>query len=110
MIENFLAYLIPQAPQIVIGVIGLVLIQTRLKRSHPRAHLHATIGLTLLVVEGIIAALVLAILMSEYSPTDRVAFANKLSTVNLAAYVVTAAALAFLLAALLANREPIERR
>lgn len=110
MIENFLAYLIPQAPQIVIGVIGLVLIQTRLKRSHPRAHLHATIGLALLVVEGILAALAVAILTSEYSPRDGAVFANKLSRINLAGYVVTAAALSFLLAALLANREPIERR
>src|SRR5262245_41896248 len=106
MVEVILSSLIAGLPQIVIAGVGLVLVRTRLKRAHTRAYLYGNIVLAFLLVKSLWSVFTRAYIHAHIAQAqDRVDFANKLTMANLAAFVILMASLAFILAAILADRD-----
>jgi hypothetical protein len=105
-VEILLSSLITALPQIAIGTVGLMLIHTRLKRLHPRAYLYGTLGLALLLVNGLWSALTRTYIQAAFAAQNEhpVALANKTTMANLAGFVVLTGSLIFILVAVLADR------
>lgn len=107
-IQDFLAAFSGSLPQVVFAIVGLVLIRSRLRPSHPKACHHGTIGMTLILVNALWGALgrtwVLVVFAGETQ--DRMAVTNKLTVVGLVSFVLFSAALVFILVAILADRGP----
>ncbi len=110
IVANFLPHLFEQLPGIVIGTAGLILIHTRWKRAHPRAHLYGSIGLALLLVNGLWRALSRTYIHAAYDAQTltTVALVNKSTMANLTGFVVFTASLVFILVAILADRDSVK--
>jgi hypothetical protein len=105
LLEILLASFISSLPQIGIAIVGLVLIHTRLRRLHPRAHLFGTIGFALLLANALLGVAIRAYVPYAKHSYDPIAFANMLTTTNLISFVVLSASLVLILVALLADRD-----
>jgi hypothetical protein len=107
VVEIFLSNLITGLPQIGIASVGLILIQTRLKGFHPRAYRYGTIGLALLLVNGLWGVLSRTYIQaaSVAQTQHPVALANKITMVNLVGFVVLTGSLILILVAVLADRD-----
>lgn len=109
MIEIILSLLITTLPQIIIATVGLILVHNRLKRLHPRAYLHGSIGLALLLVNALWRVLSQAYFQAHIAQgQDRLALTNMLTMANLAGFVVLMGSWVFILVALLADRDLAE--
>jgi hypothetical protein len=105
-LEILLASLLSSLPQAGIAIVGLVLIHTRLRRLHLRAHLYGTIGLALLLANALLGVAIRAYIPYAQQSYEPVVFANMLSIANLISFVVLSASLVLILVALLAARDP----
>ena len=109
ILDVLLASLIPHMPQIAIAIVGLVLIHTRLKRLHPRAYIYGTVGLVLLLGNGLLGVATRAYIQANVRNFESgPAIASMLTKLNLASFVVLTLSLALILVALLADRSPVE--
>lgn len=94
-------------PQIAIAIVGLILIHTRLKPFYRRAYVHGTMGLSLLLANGLLGVATRAYIQANARNHDNaVAMANTVTMANFVGVVVLTAALLFILVALLADRSP----
>jgi hypothetical protein len=103
-----LAALIYNLPQIATAAIGLVLIHTKLRRLHPRAHLYGGIGFALLLASGLLSVatrVAIPYVRQSYEPA---AFAKALAITSLVGLVAFSASLILILVALLADRKPAD--
>ena len=105
-VEIFLSFLITSLPTIAIATVGLVLVHTRLRRSHPRAYRCGTAGLALLLVNGLGAVVAQTYIQAARAAQTQhpLALASKITMVGVAGFVVTTAALVLILVAVLADR------
>jgi len=106
-IEIFFSNLIGGLPQIAVAAVGLILIQTRLKRVHPRAYRYGSIGFVLLLASAIwgVFGRTYFLAASAAEPLNRVALANSITMVGLVGSIGLIAALIFILVAVLADRD-----
>lgn len=105
VLEILLISLIPNLPQIGIATAGLVVIHTRLRRTHPRAHLYGTIGFALVLANALLGVAFRAYIpyaRSWYGPT---VFAKMLTITNIVNLVVVGASLVLILIALISDRD-----
>lgn len=104
-LELFFSNLITGLPQIAIGAVGLLLVHTRLRRSHPKAYLYGTIGMTLLLANGLLGVLSRTYIQSAIAQAQHpISLANKTSMVSAAGYLISVISLVFILMALVADR------
>jgi hypothetical protein len=97
--------LVSSLPQIAIAIVGLVLIQTRLKRGHPRAYFYGNIGLVLLLAHGLLGVSTRAYIhVNARNYGNATDFANTLTIANFVGFIVLSLALILILAALVADR------
>lgn len=109
MTEILVTSLVSALPQIAIAIVGLILVHTRLKDYHRRAYLYGTIGLALMLVNGLWGALARTYTLTDAAQSlHPVALANKLSMANLISFVLLSASLVLLLAGLLADRDSVK--
>ncbi len=106
--EILLGALIVNLPQIATAAVGLVLIHTRLRRLHARAHLYGSIGFALLLANGLLGVAIRASIPYARQSYEPAAFAKALTVTNLVSLVVFSASLILILVALLADRKPAE--
>ncbi len=109
ILEVLIVSLISHLPQIAIGIVGLVLVHTRLKRFHPKAYFYGTMGLTLLLANGLLGVATRAYIRANSGNFDNGAdMVNMLTKVNLVSFVVLASSVVLILVALLADRGSAE--
>lgn len=107
IVAILLSSLFTALPHIVIAIVGLVLIQTRLKQVHPRAYLYGALGLTLLLANGLLGVGARVYFQVYVRDAPRGPdLANILTVFNLASFVVLTASLVLILMAILADRSP----
>jgi hypothetical protein len=107
ILEVVLSSLISSLPQIAIATVGLVLVHNRLRQSHPRAYLHGTLGMALLLANGLLGVAVRAYIQANAGQLhESAAWVNRLTMANLVSFVVLAASLVLILIALVADRNP----
>src|SRR5688572_1031365 len=106
MFEIILTALISSLPQAAIATVGLVLIHTKLRRLHPRAHLYGIIGFALLLANGLIGGAFRAYMPYARRSYEPLVFANMITKINLVSFVILSASLVLILVALLADRDP----
>ena len=106
MVEMIPRLLVAALPQMIFATVGLILVHARLRRLHPRAHLHGTIGLALLLLNAIWGVLSQAYFQARIAQgQDGLALMNMLPVANLAGLLVMIGSWVFILVALLADRD-----
>jgi hypothetical protein len=100
--------LVTASPQLVIAVVGLILVHKRLKGVHSKAYFHGNVGLVLLLMNGLWRALTQTYIQSARLAQERhpIELANMTSFFSVVGFAIFTATLIFMLAAIIADREP----
>jgi hypothetical protein len=100
--------IVTASPQLVIAVVGLILVHKRLKGLNPKAYFHGNVGLALLLMNGLWRVLTQTYIQSAQLAQERhpIELANMISLFSVVGFAISTATLVFMLAAIVADREP----